>query len=156
MMKPQCFGSPCRINIQFGEIQSPGYHSESFEIEDSYMNINETQFKLFSNVDGVGVNLKITKTRRSSVNESQAINGPNGNGTTIFDLEFFSTGCFHWKKEEEIWSSDGCRVRIDSRSSLIETKIWQICIISEISTVMMAIFNIMFTTIYSVLHVIMG
>lgn len=98
-----CFGSPCQVSISpEGTMQE-----EVFPIEDSAVGNSSGKVKLISNINSTTLIMKVLKL---STNLTHLYSNQTLNRTTKFMMEFFSTGCFYWRKEKNIWSSDGCKV----------------------------------------------
>lgn len=108
MMMTKCQGSPCRIFVSYAsKTLPPEQYSKNFQLERIIFDINGNESKMISNIPSKKVSLKVKRLHKHfSVEKDSAVK----NGTTKFELELFSTGCFYWKEANKSWSSEGCRV----------------------------------------------
>ena len=106
MLRPRCFGSPCRLSLLYDGVQKNRKKSGYFDIGDSSHDDRDGEFRAFpSNMDN-NVFLEIRQVKGNvSAHWNSTVRVVN------FTMEIFNTGCFYWNKTEDTWSSDGCKVR---------------------------------------------
>ena len=105
MLRPRCYGSPCRLSLLYDDVQKIRKNSGYFDIGDSTYNNSDGEFRAFpSNMD----NNVLLEIRQIKGNVSADRNSSN---RVNFTMELFITGCFYWNETEDTWSSDGCKVR---------------------------------------------
>ena len=105
MIRPRCYGSPCRLSLLYDGVQKIRKNSGYFDIRNSSYNDSDGEFRVFpGNMD----NNVFLEIRQIKGNVS-ADRNPTARGS--FTMELFNTGCFYWNETEDIWSSDGCKVR---------------------------------------------
>ena len=105
ILRPRCYGGPCRLSVLYDGVQKLRSRSSYFYIGDSSYNDSDGEFRAFpSNLDN-NVLLEIRQIKGNVSADRNATNRVN------FTMELFSTGCFYWNETEDMWSSNGCKVR---------------------------------------------
>ena len=100
MLKTGCYKNACRVFIRYGGIPSPSTYSDSFDLS---KDCADNDFRRYSRINHTTFNLGIWNPSRNSSN-------PSYDDAAIFEMLSYTTGCFYWKEDDEVWSSAGCKV----------------------------------------------